>query len=249
MKKYILFLFVTALAVQSCREDDPEPQPDPVEKVQVSVVPVYGTEDLVLDQTYTTDEGYLVQFTDIKFYMSDIANGTKQLVRTGLFDFRSRGTKLTLQNGKHTDFGQVTSVLGVPASRNHADPTAYSTTDPLNIMVADDMHWGWNPGYIFMKVEARVDTLVDANEIFDHYVVFHIGGDSYVRDLMFDPLTWNPIATAKYETKLKLDMKKFLNNGTTSLDLKTEYSSHTAPGQEAISIKVIDQFKDALSVY
>ena len=249
MKKYLLILFAAVSLVYSC--DDKPSEPDPVieDKVTLSIVPVFGSEDLVVDQTYISDEGYQVQFTDLKLYMSDIANGSKQMVRTGLWDYRANGRKMLTQNGKYTDFTNLTAILGVPASRNHADPTQYSTSDPLNIMVAEDMHWGWNPGYIFIKVEARVDTIPDGNDLFDHYVVFHVGGDDYVRDLNFGPLTWQAAGTNTFEAKLKLDMKKFLNNGTSSIDLKTEYTSHTAPGQEAISLKVIDHFKEALGVY
>ena len=111
------------------------------------------------------------------------------------------------------------------------------------------MHWDWNPGYIFVKVEARVDTIPDAVENFDHNVVFHIGGDINRQDLSFTNLQWNTVAANEYQLDLKLDMATFLNDGNQSIDLKAEFQSHTAPGQEALSLKVMQLFKSALSTY
>ncbi len=250
IKKITFSILFLMLALASCKDKNkPDPEPDPVDQLKVLVVPTYGSADLALDHTYLTDEGYQVQFTDLKFYISDLKYASKTLALTGLFDFRERGTLLFQKVGKPADFPSITALLGVPDSRNHSDPTAYSSTDPLHISVANDMHWGWNPGYIFVKVEAKVDTIPDGIDLFDHNVVLHVGGDIYTRDLEFSNLNWLTGSNKIHTTKLKLDMRHFLNNGTTSIDLKTEHSSHTAPGQEVISAKVIDHFKEALGKY
>ena len=57
-----------ALSFVACK-DDPNPVPEPIIVSKVTVQPVYGGQTLYLDSTYTTVEGYDVQFTDIKFYM------------------------------------------------------------------------------------------------------------------------------------------------------------------------------------
>ena len=44
-------------------------------------------------------------------------------------------------------------------------------------------------------------------------------------------------------------MQVFLQNGGQTIDLETEYTSHTAPGQEVLSAKVIQNFKAAISEY
>jgi hypothetical protein len=249
MKNLFLILLVFVV-ITACRDDKPE-QPDPPaqDELSMTIQPTYGTVDLQLDQTYTTDEGYLVQFTDLKCYMTDVRNGSSVLCSSALFDYREKGTSFFRKVGKPGEYPSLDTYLGVPSERNHGDPTALSTSDPLYITNANDMHWGWNPGYIFIKVEAKVDTIPDATENFDHLVVFHVGGDTYIRDLNFSSLTWNASGANHFVCPLKLDMKKFLNNGTQSIDLKTEFSSHTAPGQEAISTKVIDHFAGAISLY
>jgi hypothetical protein len=249
MKKFSLISLTLLLALFSCDDDEPDDVVPAVDQLKVQMIPTFGTEDLQLDQTYITDEGYRVQFTDLKCYMTDLKNGSKTLATSALFDFREKGTLFLTKPGKPSDFSSMSAFLGVPADRNHADPTAFAESDPLYITNANDMHWGWNPGYIFIKVEAKVDTIDDAIDNFDHLVVFHVGGDDYLQNLNFGSLSWNAAGANLYATSLKLDMKTFLNNGSSSIDLMTEYSSHTAAGQEAISLKVIEHFRDAIGVY
>ena len=110
-------------------------------------------------------------------------------------------------------------------------------------------YWSWNPGYIFVKVEARVDTIPDGIPLFDHNVIFHIGKDVNLQNLSFSSLNWQKETDVINTLPLKLDMVKFLDNGIQSIDLLTEYTSHSSSGQEVLSLKVIENFRDALSTY
>lgn len=249
IKVALLFSLAACVFLISCKDEEPQTTDPNADQLRLEMIPTFGSEDLVLDQTYLTDEGYRVQFTDLKCYLTNLKNGTKTLASSALFDMRERGVTLFTKTAKPTDFVSITGYLGVTEDRNHADPSDFATDDPLNISIANDMHWGWNPGYIFVKIEAKVDTINDGVDDFDHLVVFHVGGDSYLQSLSFPALTWNAAGANLYSSRLELDMKKFLNNGTSSIDLKNEYSSHTAAGQEAISLKIIEHFRDALGVY
>jgi hypothetical protein len=44
-------------------------------------------------------------------------------------------------------------------------------------------------------------------------------------------------------------MQKFLQNGAQTIDVKTEHSSHSLAGEEALSLKVIQNLRDALSPF
>jgi hypothetical protein len=249
MKKLLAFLCVPLLLLTgSCKDKPPKTVPDPMDQLQVTVQPTYGATDLQLDQTVYTAEGYAIQFTDIRFYLTSLKNGSgKQLASSALFDYRSNGINLFTVNGVPADFPSLTGYFGVDSNLNHEDPTAFPTTDPLNILIANDMHWDWNPGYIFLKIEAKVDTLADAVQNFNHYVVFHVGADNLLQTINYSGLSWVQKSASLYELPLKLDMQKFLQNGTQIIDVKTEHSSHSLAGEEALSLKVIQNLKDALS--
>jgi hypothetical protein len=98
-------------------------------------------------------------------------------------------------------------------------------------------------------VEAKVDTLNDGIANFNHFVVFHIGGDNLIQPFSFTNINWISVAPDKHVFPLKLDMQKFLQNDGQTIDLKTEHISHSASGQETLSQKVIENFKSAISSY
>lgn len=240
---------IGVVALVGCKKDEPEPTPAPATTptVRIDVQPMFGGNVLELDSTYTTAEGYLVQFTDLKFYLHDIKNGSNTLTDAMLFDYRERGTLLYSGKGDAANYASIAANLGVDASVNHNDPSAFSNSSWLNISNSNDMHWGWNPGYIFVKIEGKVDTIPDANQVFDQTVVFHCGGDQFLQTLQFDNLNWIGSGDKSFDLLLQLDMATFLQGSTQTIDLKTENSSHSAPGQEAITLKVMENFRDALT--
>lgn len=246
-RSYIFFLAL--LILLSCKNDNVEVPVPVIENLKITIQPTYGATDLQLDQTVVTNEGYKVQFTDLKCYFSSVRNGAKELCQAALYDYRQTGTLVFEKPGKPDDYLNLTAFLGVDTIYNHDDPSAFPNNSPLNIMNANDMHWDWNPGYIFIKVEAKVDTLVDGIDNFDHFVIFHIGTDPFVQSLNFSNVNWVANGNGMYTLPLKLDMYKFLQNGTQTIDLKTEHSSHSMAGQEVLSLKVIQNFKDAISYY
>lgn len=245
--KAVAVLLLVCGMLSACKKDEPEPAPVVASPwLRVAVQPYFGVDMLYLDSTYVTNEGYLVQFTDLKFYATNWRNGNVTLTDAALFNYRQQGTDFILVPKSWLDFSEIHGNLGVGAD-NHADPSAFPNDSPLNISNTDGLHWGWNPGYIFIAVEARADTLPDANENFDHTVVLHVGTDAFLQTVDFTDITWNHVSAQLYAASLKLDMQVFLANGSQTIDLKEEYITHSAAGQEALSLKAIQNFKAALS--
>lgn len=251
MKTLIIYLSLGVLlfSFQSCKDkDDDNPIDQGVENyVNIDVQPVFDADDLFLDSVYTAQEGYKIKFTDIKFFVEDIKNGNNTMIDAALFDYRARGTTMLNTKGYGSNYMNLTANLGVGSAKNHNDPTAFPNSSMLNITNADDMHWNWSPGYIFVKIEAKADTIPDATTLFDHNIVFHAGLDVNLQTLSFSGLTWNKVGNVD-KLNLKLDMAKFLN-GTEIIDVKNEYSTHSMAGQEVLTLKVMTNFKDALEPY
>jgi len=239
---YIIFLFFVLTA---CKDKDKPVPSVPNHYVKINVHPKYGTETLYLDSVFQTAEGYDIKFTDIKFYLQDVKNGSSVLSPVGLFDYRVNGVQAIKEIGTRDNFSSLTANLGVDSSINHNDPTDFSNSSPLNISNANDMHWGWNPGYIFVKVEAKADTLQDGIANFDQTIVFHIGLDENLQTLNFSNLNWTTVGDEDI-LDLKLDMQSFLVSPQ-SIDVKTEFTCHSAVGQEILATKVITNFKNAIS--
>jgi len=86
----------------------------------------------------THDGGQVLDFQDSVFYVNK---------RASLFD-------LGLQNVDLVE--SVDFQVGVPASLNHTDISAYPENHPLSFQIPS-MHWGWVSGYIFLLIQGEAD--------------------------------------------------------------------------------------------
>ncbi|MEN9699158.1 MAG: hypothetical protein RLZZ301_356 [Bacteroidota bacterium] len=237
---------ILALSILSCGKDKPVPVKN---YIQLELQPTFGALPFYMDSIYTSPQGYKVKFTELKCYFSLLGNGTTSLQQACLFDYRETGSLLLKQEADYSKFASLQFKLGVDSSLNHLDPSAFPNDSPLNISNAGPMHWGWNPGYIFMNLEGKVDTLIDGLTNPDLSFSFHIGTDAYLQALTFSGLNWQDVGANTRRCKLKIDLEAFLANPAQSIDLKNEHLTHTAAGQEALTAKVIQNFKAAISLY
>jgi hypothetical protein len=244
----LYFLILSGFIFYSCDKKQPEPEPQDT-FISLSVQPKFGAANLFLDSVYTTVEGYDFKILDFKFYMTDIKNNSNQLAEAVLYDFRENGKTALRTIGDPTKFTNLQGSIGVIESLNHDDPSAFPNESPLNISNAGPMHWGWNTGYIFIVIEGKADTLNDGNPVFDHSFSYHIGTDTYLGDFSFTNLTWVKNSTYEYELPLKFEFDKFLQNNGQNINLKTENLTHTAAGQQVLTQKVNQNFKEALKPF
>jgi hypothetical protein len=234
------------LFLSACGDDTPTPQKS---YLQLDMQPVFGAQPFYMDSLYTTPEGYLIKFTELKCYFTLFANGDSSLHQAALLDYRETGSLLFKKEGAAQSYSNLSTVLGVDASLNHLDPSAFPNESPLNISNAGPMHWGWSSGYIFMNLEGKVDTIPDGVVNTDLSFSFHIGTDPYLQYLQFNNVNWQDIGNNTKQFKLKLDLLAFLGSGSTAIHLNNEYLTHTAAGQELLTQKVITNFKNAISPF
>ncbi len=244
----VLFFFIPlGLLFFSCDKEVPTNTEDTY--LSLTVQPTFGTENLFLDSVYTTVEGYDFKILDFKFYMTDVKNNSNSLAEAILYDFRESGKTALRTIGDPTKFTSLQGSIGVIESLNHDDPSAFANESPLNISNAGPMHWGWNTGYIFIVIEGKADTLNDGVALFDHSFSYHIGTDAFLENFGFSNLNWVKNSTYEYELPLKFEFDNFLQNNGQNIDLKTEYLTHTAAGQEALTQKAKLNFKQALKPF
>lgn len=247
MLNQLLLVFGVIFVFFGCKEEVIETTPPP-EIIRGIVQPVFGTGNyMYLDSVYVTPEGYDIKFTDIKFYFQGMQDNGVVFVHDALFDYRERGIELFSVAGVKDGIDSITVNLGVEPTLNHSDPSAFDNSSMLNIANANDMHWDWNPGYIFVKIEAKVDTISDGNALFDHNVIYHAGLDENMQTLEFNQFYWSPQVTEDV-LPLFLDLEAFLL-GPTPIDVKTEPSTHSAAGQEALTLKVMQNFAAAITPF
>jgi hypothetical protein len=255
MKHFSILALISLATLFSCKKDktpsghdDMVSPPESVLKLQ----PVFGSTNLKLDSVYTLSNGFEIKILELKAYFTDVQAGGITLKDAALFDFRLHGdlvfdvTGIAAGSSNSIQFG-----IGVPGMINHNDPSLFPSSNPLNIAIANDMHWDWNPGYIFFKVEAKVDTIVDGVTNCDHNLIYHVGTDGYYTSKTVNNIQWtqtNGVNTKLFTSKLKLDMKNFFENPGSPIDVKTEFTSHSMmPQQSAITEKARQNFAASIS--
>lgn len=236
-----LLLFAGLLSCAKKKVDEPEDTPL-VQQSRLLFKPMFDSEMLYLDSVYTMSNGYKIRFLELKAYFTDIRSGSSVLKDVALFDFRTSGNRIFQADQVVANPASIQFGIGVPTSLNHNDPSTFPNTNPLNIAIANDMHWDWNPGYIFFKVEAKVDTIVDAVTNCDLNLVYHVGTDNYFTTKTISNLTWSAVSNTLNEAWLKIDMKQFFENSSGPINVKTETSTHSTSAQAALTEKARQNF-------
>ncbi len=242
-----LLLLVTSFSCNKKKEKDPETETPAVQQSKLSLKPVFGTDPLLLDSIYTLSNGYKIEFLELKAYFTGIQSGTTTLKDAALFNFRETGTLIFQANQLVSNPASIQFGIGVPAAINHNDPSLFPSTNPLNIAIANDMHWDWNPGYIFFKIEAKVDTLTDGITNCDHNLVYHVGTDAYYTSKTISNLSWSAVSNTVNQAWMKLDLKNFFENSGNAIDVKTEFTTHSMASQSALTEKARQNFVASIS--
>jgi hypothetical protein len=246
---YFLFFLLLLAVLASCKKDKPTPIETPKSYVEITVQPTYNSSNLFLDSVYVTTEGYKIKFTDLKFFGTTLKNGQNSLAQVGFFDFALSGNYFLKVEQDVNLFSDLQFILGVDSLINHNDPSTFSNDSPLNISNAGTMHWGWNPGYIFISVEGKADTLQDGIENYDHNFSFHVGTDDYLQTKTFSAINWVKTASNTHTFALRLDLFDVICNGLDPIDLSTEFLAHSSSLQTALTLKFGKNFKSALTPY
>ena len=249
MKHFLIFALLFIVASSSCKKKDPESGKEDMQFPQsrLSMKPMFDSELLYLDSVYTMSNGYQIRFLEIKAYFTNIQSGGSVLKDAALFNFRGTGNVVFQANQVVANPPSIQFGIGVPASINHNDPSTFANSNPLNIAIANDMHWDWNPGYIFFKVEAKVDTIVDGITNCDHSLVYHVGTDNFYTTKSVSNLQWTQIVSGLNEAWLKLDLKNFFENSGSPINVKTEFTTHSMASQSALTEKARQNFAASIS--
>jgi hypothetical protein len=245
---YLVLFALSSLILTGCKEDPDENGDAPAATMQarINLIPTYNGEPFEFQTPFTTQEGYTIEFSKLNVILTDIRNGDNLLTRSMVYKYEDNATLMWQGEGDFTSFPDLTADIGVGADRNNEDPSALPADDPLNILNTDDMHWGWNTGYIFLMIEGRVDTTAAQSGENIATFMYHVGSNDLLKRVELNNLNWNSVSDLLYEANLTVDLYKVFDGDTADVDIKTERTSHTTPSQIALSDKVISNFASAM---
>lgn len=246
MKKLFFFSLVLSFAIAACKKDETETPDSTAPILEVKLQPRLNATNYVLGDTLQSAQGYAYYYTTIKIVGTNVGSGSADFAPDFLFDYAQTGNVMACGTGDKSQFSSLKFNLGVPTSLNHADPSLPASSSALNITNVGDMHWGWNPGYKFVTIEGKADTLNDGVANFDHNFFFHLGTDFLFREKTISDITWTTVNDTKSSTMLYLDVDKILD-GPNPTDLRVHYASHSSNNQMSFSLIIMEQFRDAIT--
>lgn len=242
-----LFLALIASSLLACHKKKNNESTPATPQLEMQVNPVFGSQNLYIDSNYTLSDGSRIQFKEIKFIFTQVKNGSNTLTDAAMFDYHYKGHAFFSAQGDASNFSSFTAFVGVDSATNHSNPAAFADDSPLNITNAGDMHWDWNVGYIFVKIEAKADTIPDGIDNFDHSIIWHSGTDLNLSTVSFPSVSWSDAGSNLMLAKLKLDMRSLIERPGNALNIKTEFMTHSGLADMPIAQKVMQNFCASIS--
>lgn len=244
----VLMLMILALSYSGCKEKETETGQD----VSVKVNFRYGSQPLAYGQEYIYDTDKRIKIELAKFYVSKPAlrNAAGEWIALDPAYYLVDLNHPVMQAGKLAK-GTYTALrfgVGVDNSRNiQTDPKAIPATDyptdhPLN--AASDMYWSWATGYIFVKIEGRIDADNNGSYIDpeDKTVSYHPGVADLYREILLEK-TFTVDGPTVLE--ISLDVEKLFTNINLLQNPYAHPNSTSHPEYNAAA-RMMDNFSSAV---
>lgn len=157
---YILMVALICLLLVTCKSADA-----PHTLLHVNFKLKAGSANFALNTNYTL-QGKLVQFTTVRFYVCHFSYKTplenSYTTLDSLYHIVEPGnTVWTIPLKNNITLDRIQFGMGVDIARNDSSGIlaipAYDYPADHPLSASQNMYWSWNPGYIFMKLEGRID--------------------------------------------------------------------------------------------
>lgn len=242
--KNIFIALMIVLAMSSCKKD--EIMGNTKQVLDFHWHSKIGTQDAKYGVEYTTKGGVKFELTDWRYYVSNFVlikdDGTEYKVADKVFLINIANADYSLDSvpvGKYKGFKFY---VGLDSVTNHLDPTLYAAGNPLALQ-NPPIHWSWNAGYIFFKVETLFDDSEDGTGSPDTESFHHVGTDNLKRTIsLMEPFE---IKSGSDKTiHLQMDLLEVFKD----VNLKTESVTHSFGPEAAIAKKIADDWQSAFSL-
>jgi hypothetical protein len=183
--------------------------------------------DFAYNQVYNIN-GVAVKFTLAQMYISGI-NIEDDALRSESFSDKyllvkpeSGSNEIGIVNNKEIHhLHHIRFSFGIDSVTNNQSAAEFSTRTAPDPLAAQNpsMYFGNGNGYIFLRIDAMVDT--DADGAPETAAEFHIGTDNYLQ--AFDFIAHNDLVCGSNTFAINFNIAKLFDG----VDLSTEYITHT----------------------
>jgi len=257
MKKIIqinlFLLLLTGLTFSSCNKDEEE---EGLAKVLLTFDPRYEGESIQLADRFTEVHNYPVEFTSMKFYLSNIKllSGGEAIELSEIEIISVDDNQVVLEyevpSGSYTgvefDMGVPKELNGIEESNEDFLLSLFDANHPLN--EDEGMYWNWNTGYRFFSFEGNCDTADVGSDPLSMQFAFHSGTDTLYREI---PTFNGSFSVSRNQTKVipfEIDLGTVFASPTDTIDLQYERAFHGQFSQLPVGIKFANNSSAAIKL-
>lgn len=163
--------------------------------LSLSVTHLVGGKPFSFDSTYITDSGRRFKFTAARFHLSSPVLGMHDALAPldKYLQIKPTVGNYLVDTIQPDSYNSLSFDIGVDSIANHSDPTLWPDDHPLSLLNSMQDHWSWNGGYVFLKIEGRVDSSAAMNGAINKFFYFHLASDvmlthvSLAREFVVEP--------------------------------------------------------------
>lgn len=272
MKTYIYYISIIIIALSSCKPEPKSNQMPPTNDgkkdtlvsntILFSIQHLYQGADLAYDTiAYANSSGQMVNFRTLKYFLANVklkqqnGNWISFPNQYGLIVPSKKQMQFKLVGVPNGVYNEIQFQIGIDSMVNHSNPMKFPTSQVGKIVDQDfpndsvlrpeinqDMHWTWNTGYIFLKLEGRYRKK-DGTEM---PYFFHLANDNNKLLVPFSGLNFT-INNNQRKVNLTLDAYRIFN-GTFKYNLEEDGDFSHSTNDNGIFSKLKPNLIESFSV-
>lgn len=242
-KTFLLFSCIACVIItglSACEKDQPIPPPAEPSKgtVEIRFVPTMNNAAYQPNVNFTGPNNLKMNVEIFKFYLSDIqlvnSSGNQLLSEIELVDMSQSDKSISFETEPGI-FQKLKFSLGVKSELNgtndpNFDEASYPNNHPLSIY--NNMYWSWATGYVFSKIEGKIDTSLTQDQTPTYTWFYHSGMDTCYTEKSFENLNIEVKAGKTTVIELGIEFNDIFINQTDTIDMVQNNFTHTTDNIE-----------------
>lgn len=254
--KTTIFAFASSciILLASCKKDPiipPVLPENPKGNLEIRFMPTMNNLPLEMNSIFQGPNELRMLVETFKVYLTNIQVESQGNIlgqkEVALLDFSLNDKSITFECDPGT-IDKLNFSVGLSQELNGTNnpdfnPAAFENSHPMSIY--NNMYWSWASGYIFLKLEARIDTTAGQNANPNYTCFYHCGLDTLKRNYSINGLNAQVENGSTTVIELAFEFNDIFNNNGNTINMVDDYFTHTSDNIE-LARRVIENFGAAI---